>query len=470
MEQFISDDFLLQNGTAVKLYHQFAEHLPVIDYHCHISPQEIAENKRWENITKIWLYGDHYKWRGMRTNGIDEKFITGSADDYEKFAAWSKTVPKTLGNPLYHWTHMELNKPFGISDVLLNEETAPLIWKKTNALLAEPDFSSRSIMKQFNVKLISTTDDPVDALEFHDKIKNVKNFETQVLPAFRPDQGMAVEDSAEFINWVEKLSDAADMKIATFPDFLGAIKKRHTYFHERGCRISDHGIETAYADDYSDAEIETIFKKILTGRQLQGDEILKFKSAMLFEFGVLDHSRGWVQQYHLGALRNVNKKMYGKLGPDTGYDVIGDFEIARPLAKLLNRLDENNTLAKTIVYNLNPRDNDLIASIIGAFQDGSAAGKIQYGSAWWFLDQKDGIEKQLTSISNLGLLSRFIGMLTDSRSFLSYSRHEYFRRILCNMLGSDIEKGLLPNDLSLIGGMVEDISFGNAKAYFDFNI
>lgn len=470
MDSFISENFLLTNHTAVKLYHQFAEHQPIIDYHCHLSPKEIAEDKRWENMSQIWLYGDHYKWRAMRANGIDEKYITGNASDWEKFQAWARTVPKTLRNPLYRWTHMELKKPFGISDKLLNPETAKEIWEKCNALLHSDDFSARGIMKQANVKLVVTTDDPVDSLEYHAKIKTDDRFNIKVLPAFRPDKAMAVENPAEFKKWLAKLEEASGISVTTYFHFLEALKKRHTFFHEMGCRVSDHGIETAYAEDYTDSEIIAIFVKLLSGFTLDKTEILKFKSAMLYEFGLMDHDRGWVQQYHIGALRNVNERMYRTLGPDTGYDMIGDFEIARPLAKLLSRLDAENKLTKTIVYNLNPRDNDLMASLIGCFQDGSVEGKIQYGSAWWFLDQKDGIEKQLNALSNLGLLSQFIGMLTDSRSFLSYPRHDYFRRILCDMLGREMEQGMIPNDLKLVGGMVADISYHNVKKYFGFTI
>ncbi len=470
MKKFNAENFLLLNDTAIKLYHEFAEHQPIIDYHCHLSPKEIAEDKRWDNMTQIWLYGDHYKWRAMRTNGIDEKFITGNASDWEKFAAWSSTVPKTIRNPLYHWTHMELKKPFGISDTLLSESTAKDVWNRCNTLLKSDDFSCRGIMKQANVKLVVTTDDPIDSLEYHKQIKADGRFSIKVLPAFRPDKAMSPENPILFKEYVDKIGDSAGTSISTFTDFIEAIKKRHTYFHENGCRVSDHGIEMAYSEDYSFSEIHTIFAKVMSGKNLNADEILKFKSAMLYEFGVMDHERGWIQQFHIGALRNVNTRMFRTLGPDTGYDVIGDFEIARPLARLLDKLDTENKLAKTIIYNLNPRDNDLMAAMIGAFQDGTSAGKIQYGSAWWFLDQKDGIEKHLNSLSNMGMLSRFIGMLTDSRSFLSYPRHDYFRRILCNLLGDEIERGLIPNDLQLVGQMVSDISYANTKSYFGFMI
>jgi glucuronate isomerase len=470
MNQFITDDFLLSNKTAVTLYHQFAEHQPIIDYHCHLSPKEIAEDKQWENLTQVWLYGDHYKWRAMRTNGIDERFITGTASDKEKFDAWAATVPKTLRNPLYHWTHMELKRPFGITDRLLSPTTADDVWSRANALLQKKEFSPRGIMMQAKVKLVVTTDDPVDSLEYHTAIKKDSAFGIKILPAFRPDKAMAAENPAEFKVWLAKLEAASGMSITTYFTFIDAIKKRHTFFHEMGCRVSDHGIETAYAEQYTESEIIAIFVKLLSGKNLEQSELLKFKTALLYEFGLMDHERGWVQQYHIGALRNVNSRMYRTLGPDTGYDMIGDFEIARPLAKLLARLDDENKLAKTIVYNLNPRDNDLMATLIGCFQDGSSAGKIQYGSGWWFLDQMDGIEKQLNSLSNMGLLSRFVGMLTDSRSFLSYPRHDYFRRILCNMLGKEMENGMIPNDLQLVGQMVSDISYNNVKQYFGFQV
>ncbi|NUN70719.1 MAG: glucuronate isomerase [Bacteroidetes bacterium] len=470
MKPFISENFLLSNRTAETLYHDYAETLPIIDYHCHLSPKEIAEDKRWENLTQIWLYGDHYKWRAMRTNGIDERFITGDATDREKFDRWAATVPATLRNPLYHWTHMELKKPFGITDVLLHPGTAESVWNRANALLRSDDFSARGILGRFNVELVVTTDDPVDSLEHHAAIRADERFRRIVLPAFRPDKAMAVEDAEGFVSYVKRLEAASNRSIGSFNDFLQALRDRHAFFHSMGCRLSDHGIENAYAEPYTGQEIAAIFSAVLSGRTLDRSEILKFKSAMLYEFGVMDHEKGWVQQFHIGALRNVNARMFRSLGPDTGYDMIGDFDIARPLARLLSRLDADNALARTIVYNLNPRDNEMMASLIGCFQDGSSAGKVQYGSAWWFLDQKDGIERQLNALSNLGLLSRFIGMLTDSRSFLSYPRHEYFRRVLCNMLGTEMENGTLPNDTALVGSMVADISYHNVRRYFDFPV
>ena len=466
-DKFIKENFLLSNDKAEKLYFDYAKDQPIIDYHCHLPVKEIAENKKFENITQVWLNGDHYKWRAMRANGVDENYITGSAGDKDKFLKWAETVPYTIKNPLYHWTHMELKKPFGISDKLLNSDSAEEIWNRCNDLLKEENFSAQGLIKQFNVETVCTTDDPVDSLEYHRKIKE-NPFGVKVIPAFRPDNAMAVENPDQFLSWLAKLEAASGVSVTSFGLFIDAIKKRHSYFHQNGCRLSDHGIETAYAEEYSDTEITSVFAKILSREKLNGEEILKFKSAMMFEFGVMDYEKGWVQQLHLGALRNNNSRKFRELGADTGVDSIGDFEIARPLSKYLDKLDDINKLTKTIIYNLNPRDNELIASMIGNFQDGTIAGKLQYGSSWWFLDQKSGMEKQIDALSNMGLLSRFVGMLTDSRSFLSYPRHDYFRRVLCNILGDEIEKGLIPDDLSLIGGLVANISYNNAKNYFNF--
>ena len=469
LSEFISENFLLAHKTAADLYHNYAKHLPIIDYHCHIPVDEIAANKNFENLTKIWLNGDHYKWRAMRANGVPEKYITGEASDWEKFLAWARTVPYTLRNPLYHWTHMELKSPFGITDRLLNENTAKEIWEECNSLLNTKDFFARELIKKFNVEIVCTTDDPTDSLEYHKQLKKDK-YEVSVIPAFRPDKAMMVENFGLFNLWFKKLQEVTDLHVTNFQTYIDAIRKRHDYFHANGCRLSDHGIETAYAEDYSSEEIEKIFSKVLLNKELKLEEILKFKSAMLYEFGVMDHEKNWTQQLHLGALRNNNHKMYRILGPDTGYDSIGDFEIARPLAKFLNSLDSKNQLAKTIIYNLNPSDNELIATMIGNFQDGSIPGKIQFGSGWWFLDQKDGIEKHLNALSNMGLLSRFVGMLTDSRSFLSYPRHDYFRRVLCNIIGKDVEGGLIPNSEDLIVPVIENICYYNAKNYFGFNL
>jgi len=457
MKNFMTEDFLLQTETAKILYHQHAAGMPVFDYHCHLPPQQIADDIQFENITRAWLYGDHYKWRAMRTNGVDEKFCTGNATDREKFQKWAWTVPYTLRNPLYHWTHLELKRYFGI-DELLHPGTAEEIYDKCSDMLNTPAFSTRNMMRKMNVKAVCTTDDPVDSLEYHIKIAQ-DGFEIKVLPTWRPDKAMATENIKSLNGWIDTLAEITAIDIKDFDSYMEAIRKRHAFFHEAGCRISDHGLETAYAEDYSATEIQNIFNKIRSNKELSSVEQLKFKSAMLVEFALMDHAKGWVQQFHLGALRNNNSRMMRALGPDTGFDSILDVEIAKPLAKFLDRLDTNNQLPKTILYNLNPRDNELIATMIGNFHSG-----------WWFLDEKDGMEKQIEALSNLGLLSRFVGMLTDSRSFLSYPRHEYFRRILCNLLGNDVENGLLPNDMLLLGQMVENICFNNAADYFSVSL
>ena len=463
---FMDKNFLLHTETAQKLYHQHAAKMPIFDYHCHINPKDIAEDRRFKTITEIWLAGDHYKWRGMRTNGVDERFCTGDATDWEKFEKWAETVPHTLRNPLFHWTHLELKKFFGIDDVL-SPKNARQIYNACNEKLNTPDYSCRNIIRMANVHNICTTDDPIDNLQYHQQIK-ASGFEVAVLPAWRPDKAMMVDDPAFFNKYINQLSAVAEMTITTFSDLMTALDKRHQYFHENGCRLSDHGLDTAFAEDYSAKEIRAIFTKVRAGNKLTSEETLKFKSCMLYEFGVMDHSRGWTQQLHIGALRNNNTRLFNKLGPDTGFDSIGDQPVAETLSKLLNRLDTEDKLCKTVLYNLNPRDNELYATMIGNFQDGSVPGKMQYGSGWWFLDQKDGMEKQINALSNLGLLSRFVGMLTDSRSFLSYTRHEYFRRTLCNILGNDVENGEIPNDMELLGQMVENICFNNAKNYFNF--
>ena len=466
MKPFMDKDFLLQTDVAKELYHNHAAKMPIFDYHCHINPKEIAEDKQFKNMTEIWLYGDHYKWRGMRTNGVEERYCTGEASDWEKFEKWAETVPNTLRNPLYHWTHLELKRFFGVEE-LLSPSTAKAIWDECNAKLQTPEYSCRGIIKMANVHTICTTDDPVDSLEYHRAIK-ADGFETEVLPAWRPDKAMAVENTTTFNQYIDKLEDVAKTNISSFSELMAALDSRHEFFHANGCRLSDHGVETVIAEDYSERDIANIFEKVRGGSDLTVDEVKKFQSAMLYEFGIMDHSRGWTQQFHIGALRNNNTRLFNALGPDTGFDSIGDFEIARPLSKLLNRLDIENKLSKTILYNLNPRDNELIATMIGNFQDGSVSGKMQFGSGWWFLDQKDGMERQMNALSNLGLLSRFVGMLTDSRSFLSYTRHEYFRRTLCNLLGKDVENGEVPYDMNLLGTMVENICFNNAKEYFNF--
>ena len=465
MKNFMSEDFLLQTETAKTLYHQHAESMPIFDYHCHLSPQQIADDVRFENITQVWLYGDHYKWRAMRANGVAEKFITGDASDREKFEKWAQTVPYTLRNPLYHWTHLELRRYFGI-DELLNPDTTDLVYEKSSEMLNSPAFSTRNMMRKMNVKAVCTTDDPLDSLEHHKKIKD-DGFEIKVLPAWRPDKAMAPENLQTQNAWIDTLAEITDIDITTFSDYMEALEKRHHYFHENGCRLSDHGLEAAVADfSASKNEMESIFSKIRKKQELTPKEVLQFKSMMMLNFALMDWQKGWVQQLHLGAMRSNNTRMLNALGPDTGFDSIGDCFTAEPLSRFLDALDKTNRLPKTILYNLNPRDNEVLATMIGNFQDGSIPGKIQFGSGWWFLDQKNGMEKQIEALSNMGLLSRFIGMLTDSRSFLSYPRHEYFRRILCNLFGNDVENGLLPNDMSLLGEMVQNICFNNAKDYF----
>ncbi|MDZ7606808.1 MAG: glucuronate isomerase [Cyclobacteriaceae bacterium] len=466
MKKFLDKNFILENKTAEQLYHDHAAKMPIIDYHCHLSPGDIANDRKFENLTKIWLDGDHYKWRAMRTNGVDEKFITGDADDFTRFLKWAETVPYTMRNPLYHWTHMELQRPFGI-DKILNADSAREIYDTCTALLQKDEFSCRGLLNQFKVEVVCTTDDPTDSLEFHKAIRK-SGFNVKVLPTFRPDKAMAVEDQQAFNVYVNKLGEVAGTEISDFTKFIETIRKRHNYFAQNGCKLSDHGLEQIYAEDFYDHEIKAIFTKIRGGKDLDKSEILKFKSAMLIHFGIMDHEKGWTQQFHLGAIRNNNSRMVKKLGPDTGYDSIGDFEMARPLSRFLDKLDSENQLAKTIIYNLNPRDNYLIGTMIGNFNDGSVPGKINFGTGWWFLDQKEGMEMQINALSNLGLLSRFLGMLTDSRSFLSYPRHDYFRRILCNLLGKDVEKGELPNDMDWLGKLVENISYNNSRDFFKF--
>ncbi len=466
MKKFLDKNFILENKTAEQLYHDHAAKMPIIDYHCHLSPGDIANNRKFENLTKIWLDGDHYKWRAMRTNGVDEKYITGDADDYTRFLKWAETVPYTMRNPLYHWTHMELQRPFGV-DKILNTDTAREIFDTCTAQLQKDEFSCRGLLNQFSVEVVCTTDDPTDSLEHHKAIKK-SGFNVKVLPTFRPDKAMAVEDQKAFNEYVNKLGDVAGTDISDFVRFIDAISKRHDYFAQNGCKLSDHGLEQIYAEDFYDHEIKAIFTKIRSRKDLDKSEILKFKSAMLIHFGIMDHEKGWTQQFHLGAIRNNNSRMVKKLGPDTGFDSIGDFEMARPISRFLDKLDSENQLAKTILYNLNPRDNYLFGTMIGNFNDGSVPGKINFGTGWWFLDQKEGMEMQINALSNLGLLSRFLGMLTDSRSFLSYPRHDYFRRILCNLLGKDVEKGELPNDIVWLGKLVENISYNNARDFFKF--
>ena len=463
---FIHEDFLLSTKTASKLYHKYAEAEPIFDYHCHIPPKDIAENRQFKNLFEIWLEGDHYKWRAMRSNGVAESFCTGDATPEQKFNAWAKTVPQTLRNPLYHWTHLELKRYFGVTD-LLDEQTAAKIWKKANAQLATPAFTTQGLLKKMKVKVVCTTDDPVDDLKYHRAFAKAKH-PTRMLPAFRPDKALAVNQPAGFNRWVEQLAAAANLDINSFSAFISALEKRHEYFHSQGCRLSDHGMNHCFADFCSEKVAAGIYDKARKGSQVSPLEHSQFASFMMVFFGHLDARRGWTKQLHLGALRNNNIRLLTKLGPDTGFDSIGDFPQAEALAAYLNKLDSDNLLPKTIIYNLNPADNYMFATMIGNFQDGTIPGKIQYGSGWWFLDQKEGMEWQINALSNLGLLSRFVGMITDSRSFMSYPRHEYFRRTLCNLIGRDIKNRLIPDDEDLVGPMIRNICYTNAKNYMAF--
>lgn len=470
MKFFLDDNFLLNTPIARDLYHKHAERLPIIDYHCHLNPQLIAEDYRFKSITELWLGGDHYKWRAMRANGIDEHFITGKASDWEKFEKWAETVPYTFRNPLYHWTHLELKTAFGIEQ-RLNPDTAKEIFEECNGrLLNDSYMTARGLMRRYNVEIVCTTDDPVDSLQYHKLIKE-SGFEIKVLPTWRPDKAMAVENPEEFIRYIKKLADISGKRINSFLDFIHALRIRHDYFDANGCKLSDHGLTEFHADEYLEEEISLIFEKIKSGKNLTKIETSKFKSRMLLEFGEMDAEKGWTQQFHYGALRNTNSRMMKEIGPDTGYDSIGEWTTAETCARFLDRLNSKNKLTKTIIYNLNPDANEMIATMTGNFQDGSLPGKIQFGSGWWFNDQLDGMTRQINALSNQGLLSRFVGMLTDSRSFLSYPRHEYFRRNLCNILGNDVENGLIPftgYEKERLCKMVEDICYFNAKNYFNF--
>ncbi len=465
----MDENFLLQTETAKKLYHEHASKMPIIDYHCHLIPQMVADDHKFRSLTEIWLGGDHYKWRAMRSNGIPEKYCTGKeTSDWEKFEKWAETVPYTFRNPLYGWTHLELKTAFGINKVL-NPKTAREIYEECNDKLQnDPSFTARGLMRKYNVEIVCTTDDPIDNLEWHKKTKE-SGFEIKMLPAWRPDKAMAVENPSAFRDYIEKLSEVSNIEINKFQDVIDALQNRHDYFQENGCKLSDHGIEEFYAEEYSDKEINDIFNKVYSGNQLTPEEVRKFKSAMMIIFAEMDYESGWAQQFHYGAIRDNNTKMFNLLGPDTGFDSIGQFNTAKAMSKFLNKLANKDKLTKTIIYNLNPADNEVVATMLGNFQDGTCPGKIQWGSGWWFLDQKDGMEKQMNALSLLGLLSRFVGMLTDSRSFLSYPRHEYFRRVLCNLIGKDVENGEIPiSEMERISQMVEDISYYNAKNYFNF--
>ncbi|GGH11665.1 glucuronate isomerase [Sphingobacterium alkalisoli] len=466
MKNFLDDNFLLQSKVAEELYHTYAKNQPIIDYHNHLIPDQIANNINFENLTQVWLYGDHYKWRAMRTNGVNERYITGDATDFEKFQKWAETVPYTMRNPLYHWTHLELQRYFGIS-TLLNGDTAKDIYDEASAKLRTSEYGVRGLLQKMNVEVVCTTDDPIDSLVYHQQFAK-EGATLKMLPAFRPDKAMNSDNIADLNAYIAKLEQVTNTSIGSLDEYLSALKQRHDFFAANGCSVSDHGLEQIYAEDYTKDEITAIFSKIRTNQEISYSENLKFKSAMLIYFAEWDHEKGWVQQYHLGALRNNNTRLLTKLGPDTGFDSIGDFSQARALSKFLNRLDTQDKLTKTIIYNLNPADNELIATMIGNFNDGSVAGKVQFGSAWWFLDQKDGMIKQMNTLSNMGLLSRLVGMLTDSRSFLSFPRHEYFRRLVCNLFAEDVVNGELPHDMEWIGKLVEDICYKNARNYFNF--
>jgi len=467
MKAFLDEDFLLETKTAQRLYHDFAAGMPIIDYHCHLPPKQIGDDINFENLTQVWLLGDHYKWRAMRANGIDEAYITGNKTDREKFEAWAATVPFTLRNPLHHWAHLELQRYFDVHEIL-SPKTAGKIYDECGEKLRSPEYSVKNLIKKMNVEVVCTTDDPVDSLTDHQRIKS-DGYQVKVLPAFRPDRAMQADNLVALNNYIDELQHITGSDIIDFDMYLAALHRRHHFFAANGCRVSDHGLEHLYAHNYTANEIKTVFKKIRAETVLSHEEVIKFKSAMLYHFAIWDNDKDWVQQYHLGALRNNNALAVQENGPDTGYDSIGDFSQARPLSKFLNRLEEEGRLTKTILYNINPMDNELFATMAGNFNNGSMPGKMQFGSAWWFLDQKDGMTKQLNALSNMGLLSRMVGMLTDSRSFLSYPRHEYFRRILCNLFGNDIENGELPNDLEWTGKIVRDVCYYNAKNYFGFD-
>ena len=466
MKQFMDENFLLDTPTAQDLYHNHAAKMPIIDYHCHLVPQMVADDHKFRSITELWLGGDHYKWRAMRTNGVDEKFCTGAdTTDWEKFEKWAETVPYTFRNPLYHWTHLELKTAFSITKQL-SPKTAREIYDECNEKLLRPEYSAHGLMRKYHVECVCTTDDPVDDLRYH-KATRESGFEIKMIPAWRPDKAMNIE-KPDFAEYMKTLSEVSGIEVDSYKHLQDALQKRHDFFAENGCKLSDHGIEEFYDEAYTDSQIETIFSKALRGLQLSVIEIRQYKHAFLKDCAVMDYEAGWTQQYHYGAIRDNNTLMFDRLGPDTGFDSIGEFNTARAMSHFLNELNVNNRLARTILYTLNPCANEVIATMLGNFQDGSEPGKIQFGSGWWFNDQLDGMTRQMNALSVLGLLSRFVGMLTDSRSFLSYPRHEYFRRLLCNLLGNDVEKGLLPNDMERLGEMVEDISYNNARRYFKF--
>lgn len=467
MKPFMDENFLLQTETARRLYHQHAKTQPIIDYHCHLNPAMIADNHRFQTITELWLGGDHYKWRAMRANGIDEHYITGNATDEEKFMKWAETVPYTLRNPLYHWTHLELRTAFGITE-LLNPTTASRIYETCNELLQQPDFHARGLMKHYNVECVCTTDDPTDTLEHHRKIRSDK-FETKVLPTWRPDKAMAVSDPVAYRAYIEHLSGISGISINSLQDLYEALRKRQDFFAANGCSLADHGVCRFPWAECSETLAARLFDKVMSGQMLSGQETEELQTAILLELARMNHEKGWVQQFHFGPMRNTNTRMFHTIGPDTGFDTIGDYRSAEAIAHFLDALDAENQLTKTILYNLNPADNSVTAALTANFQDGTIPGKIQFGSGWWFNDQIEGMTAQMNALSLQGLLSRFVGMLTDSRSFLSYPRHEYFRRVLCNLIGNDVENGLIPEEeMERVCGMVEDICYRNAKNYFCF--
>lgn len=465
---FINDNFLLQTPQAQRLYHDYAEEMPIIDYHCHLPPEEVAQNKSWDNIAQVWLGGDHYKWRAMRSNGVAETYCTGDASDREKFQKWAETMPQLLRNPLFHWTQLELKEYFGVEEIL-TPNTAEDIWSRCNEVLKGENGRARSFMEQSKVQVVCTTDDPIDSLEHHIKVSK-EGYHIQMRPTWRPDKAMALNNPTAYKAYIQKLSTAANQEINSYEDLLQALQNRHDFFHSVGCRLSDHGLNGMHANPCGAQKADQILKQCLSGQTPSPEDIDAFTSLLLLDLARMDHAKSWVQQFHIGAQRNNNTRLVQQLGPDTGFDSIGDEPVAANMSKFFDTLDQSQQLAKTIIYNLNPRDNSLYATMIGNFQDGSCPGKMQWGSGWWFMDQKMGMEEQMNSLSQLGLLSRFVGMLTDSRSFLSYTRHDYFRRILCNMLGNDMVEGQIPEDYDWVGGMVSDISYNNAKNYFDFEL
>ncbi|MEO6150693.1 MAG: glucuronate isomerase [Mucilaginibacter sp.] len=467
MKNFLDENFILQTKTAQTLYYEYAAGMPIIDYHSHLPPHQVAGDINFKNLTHIWLYDDHYKWRAMRANGVNEDYITGNKSDWEKFEKWAETIPYTLRNPLYHWTHLELQRYFGINE-LLSPATAKHIYDDCSAKLLTPEFSVCSLIKKSNVEVICTTDDPLDSLEYHQQVK-ASGAEVKLLPTFRPDNAMNADNLEALNRYIDKLEEVTNISADSYDNYLKALKLRHDHFAANGCKVADHGLENIYADDYTEEEINSIYQKIKNNKALLPAEVLKFKSALLYEFALWNQEKGWAQQYHLGGLRNNNSRALKNLGPNTGWDSIGDFSQGKNLSKFLDKLDSDDRLAKTILYNLNPADNEMFAAMTGNFNDGSVAGKVQFGSAWWFLDQKDGMTRQLNALSNIGLVSRMVGMLTDSRSFLSFPRHEYFRRIVCNLFGNDIENGEMPNDIQWTGKIIQDICYYNAKNYFEFD-